>query len=198
MILTDVGLGSEPADGALVIISDFISSAADGIISVDEQARIEGANTFLGNPVDVAYDEFSSMIFIAERANNGGRVLGFSLDDEGDVSPMYDEIYPGASAVFSDNFGVISSIVNLGKESLDINVFPNPTTSVLSVVIEGDLEIYNDAIVTVTTIDSKVVMQTKMNASTKSVDVTPLGDGMYVLNIRNERFSHSSRFIKVK
>jgi hypothetical protein len=197
MILTDVGLGSEPADGAMVTITDFTSKAADGVISLNEQRVIKGASTFLGNPVDVAYDDFSSTMYIAERANSGGRILGFNIDDSGDVSPSYDQIFPGASAIFSENFRIITAVVDLDSERLDISVFPNPTSASLSISIDGKTEIFDNAKVTVTSIDGKVMMNTRMGSSTQAVDVTPLPDGMYILSISNERFAHSTRFMKV-
>ncbi|GLR15455.1 hypothetical protein GCM10007940_00700 [Portibacter lacus] len=119
MILTDVGSGSDPADGAIVTIQNFTQASADGVISMDEQVRIVGASTFLGNPVDVAYDAASSQIFVAERANGGGRVLGFNVTDSGDASPFYNEIFAGASAIYLENY-------NLEIESPMLNVFdPN-------------------------------------------------------------------------
>jgi len=104
MILTDVGLGSDPADGAIVTVMNFTQVSADGTVSVDEQRRIAGSATLLGNPVDVAYDDFSDMIFVAERANNGGKVLSFNLSDEGDLAPAYEIDYPGASAIYIENY----------------------------------------------------------------------------------------------
>jgi len=41
------------------------------------------------------------MIFIAERANGGGRVLGFIMPSvSGDLMPSFDDAFPGASAVY--------------------------------------------------------------------------------------------------
>ena len=57
MVLTDIGSAGSADDGALVIITDFINTynaAGDGgTISLEDQIRIEGASTELGNPVDV-------------------------------------------------------------------------------------------------------------------------------------------------
>lgn len=104
MILTDVGSGADPADGAIVTVKNFTSASSDGTISMDEQSKIAGAATLLGNPVDVAYDDFGMTIYVAERANNGGRVLGFGLEDEGDIAPSFDQAYPGVSAIFIEDY----------------------------------------------------------------------------------------------
>ncbi len=101
MVLTDVGSGAVADDGAIVIIDDYMQAAADGNISMSEQVRIAGSNTFLGNPVDVAVNVDNSQIYVAERANGGGRILGFSLPSNGgNIAPNYNQEFAGASAIY--------------------------------------------------------------------------------------------------
>ena len=105
MILTDVGDAGSATDGAVTLIAKYTEVAADDMISDDEQFRIEGPSTSLGNPVDVAYDVSNEMVYVAERASDGGKILGFeSPAQDGDVSPTYNQAFAGASAVyFSQN-----------------------------------------------------------------------------------------------
>lgn len=105
MVLTDIGDASSDSDGGLVIITDFTSTlngtTDGGTIAMAAQARIEGNNTMLGNPVDVAYSEDSKMIFVAERANGGGRVLVYDyFSTNGNPSPAFSQDVAGASAVY--------------------------------------------------------------------------------------------------
>ena len=101
MILTDVGAASSPDDGAFTVIKGFAAAAADGTISLAEQLRVAGDATFLGNPVDIAIDINRMMIYVAERANGGGRVLGFAMPTEsGNFAPTYNLEISGASAVY--------------------------------------------------------------------------------------------------
>ncbi len=101
LILTDVGLASDTNDGALVVVRDFMLAAFDGTVTASEQARAFGGVDFLGNPVDVALDKQNERIYVAERANGGGRILGFLLPKlSGGIAPFYNRLYPGASAVF--------------------------------------------------------------------------------------------------
>jgi len=104
MVLTDVGSGAVADDGAFAIVRDFMSAMQDGTISADEQVRVAGASTLLGNPVDVAYDYTNDLVYIAERANGGGRILAFDgATGGGDVTPRYARDFAGASAIyFSD------------------------------------------------------------------------------------------------
>lgn len=107
MLMTDVGAAGDPTDGAVVIINDFYEAISDGVVTASEQFRIAGSRTLLGNPVDVAYVRKTAMIYVAERANGGGRVLGFPLPptafQAGNVSPWYNQDYAGASAITIGN-----------------------------------------------------------------------------------------------
>ena len=102
MILTDVADGgSSENDGAIVVVKGFTAAAADGTISASEQLRIAGEATFLANPVDVAIDINRMMIYVAERKNSGGRILGFAMPTaSGEFAPTYNAEVPGASAVY--------------------------------------------------------------------------------------------------
>ena len=100
MILTDIGEASSANDGALVVVKDFMSAGIDSNISASEQIRVGGASSQLGNPVDVAYDKGSNTIFVAERANGGGKVLGFKFPRfSGGIAPRYVKTFAGASAI---------------------------------------------------------------------------------------------------
>lgn len=110
MILTDIGDAAVDNDGAFHIISDFQAkfSAIDngGTLSVaGNQIRVAGAATFLGNPVSADYDSDSRTVYIAERANAGGRVLGFTqAENGGNITPNFNRILDGASSVlFSED-----------------------------------------------------------------------------------------------
>lgn len=105
MVLTDVGLAASDSDGGVIVIKNFssvLSSVANnGTISTANQIRIYGPNSLLGNPVDVAYDNVTKMICVAERANGGGRVLTYPVPAaSGDFAPTMNRLEPGCSAVF--------------------------------------------------------------------------------------------------
>ena len=106
MLLTDVGEASNDSDGAIYVINDFSAVSDDLVISIDESIVISGNNTKLGNPVDVVYDAPNDMIYVAERANGGGRVLGYEMPNmNGNFTPDFDFEFAGASAVHIPNAG---------------------------------------------------------------------------------------------
>lgn len=106
MILTDIGDASVDSDGGFHIISNFQSKfngVADGetLVVADNQTRVSGGSTFLGNPVSADYDADSDTVFIAERANGGGRVLAFvDASEGGNISPDINNELSGASSVY--------------------------------------------------------------------------------------------------
>lgn len=105
MILTDVGSATSATDGGLVIINNFSSvfmaTANMGTITTGNQIRVYGPTSLLGNPVDVAYDNVSKNIYVAERLNGGGQVLTFSLPtSNGDYAPTSSRIEAGVTAVY--------------------------------------------------------------------------------------------------
>lgn len=106
MVLTDVGLATSDVDGGLVVIENFNSvfsgTANDGTIPLSSQKRIYGPNSTLGNPVDVSFDEDNKKIYVAERLNQGGRVLSFAYPTsaQADASPLTARSEPGVTGIY--------------------------------------------------------------------------------------------------
>jgi len=135
MIMTDIGDAASATDGALVVIKKFSAAAIDSNISIDEQIRVQGPNSQLGNPVDVAYDRELNRIFVAERANGGGKILGFKFPGvTSSIVPLYSKSFPGASAIhlagvvsstnaIVDNGNIISA--DIRSENTSLNNTPN-------------------------------------------------------------------------
>jgi len=106
MVLTDIGDAGSDADGALHVITDFDNKfnnmMDEATLVLADQMRISGAATLLGNPVNVVYDAESDMIYVAELANGGGRVLGFNdaSNASGNATPTINNMLSGVSSVY--------------------------------------------------------------------------------------------------
>ncbi len=105
MVLTDVGSATSDSDGGIIVIkgfTDVLSMTPNmGTISMKDQIRIYGAATSLGNPVDVAYDNFTKTIYVAERLNGGGKLLTFNLPNaNGNYAPATSRAEAGVSSVY--------------------------------------------------------------------------------------------------
>ncbi len=105
MILTDVGSATSDSDGGLVFIKKFKSVFAStpnmGTIAMENQLRIYGPNSQLGNPVDVGYDYVSNTTYVAERLNGGGKVMSFAKPTiSGDTNPLTVRTEAGVTSIF--------------------------------------------------------------------------------------------------
>lgn len=99
MILTDVGSGSVDDDGAIFVIRDF-SNFTGSVVTAANYTKISGANTMLGNPVDIDYDSDENILYVAERLRSGGLLLTFAQDANGNATPLNTVSFPGMSSLF--------------------------------------------------------------------------------------------------
>ena len=106
MVISDIGDIESNSDGAIHVVDDFVSKFSEasnaGFVQTDAQHRIAGGNTNLGNPVDLLYDADYNVIFVAEAANSGGRVLAFNnaKEAEGNLAPDLRYNLPGISSIY--------------------------------------------------------------------------------------------------
>ena len=106
MVLTDIGDATVDTDGGFQVISSFQSkfdAVANGgtLAMAGNQIRVSGALTLLGNPVAAEFDADTNTVFIAERANGGGRVLSYTnIDTGGNVGPDLNATLNGASSLY--------------------------------------------------------------------------------------------------
>ena len=202
MILTDVGEASSPDDGALFLINNFSLAIDDDLIESGEYVLISGDQTQLGNPVDVAYDPFMNMIHVAERANDGGKVLSFQNSNTGgNIIPSSSISIPGASAIYttgSEIKGMITTSteeISLVSES-DILVYPNPSDDYVNINLnneEGEGE-YKLSIVSLT---GQLIHQQKFNGKAR-VDVSFMQAGMYAIILESKDKKYQELFTKVR
>jgi len=198
MLLTDVGDAASATDGALVAIRNFTAASADGVIDMSEQGRAKGGASMLGNPVDIAYDRDNGRVFVAERANGGGRVLGFKMPIlTGGIAPFYNELFAGASAIHlpGNNGGAASPQGNGGAATYSAQtaattvsfdkLFPVPATSTLNVQLSSTLD--QAVNIRVINVNGSLVMVEPITLvkgmNTVELNVNELGEGMYIINI---------------
>ena len=106
VILTDIGDATNESDGGFNFINGFVTKFdatpnGETLPFSGNQVRVSGALTELGNPVSVEYDSPSQTVFIAERVNDGGKVLFFNeIGAGGNLVPTLSSEFPGASSLF--------------------------------------------------------------------------------------------------
>ena len=216
MLLTDIGDAGSDSDGAFIVIRGFTAASADGFISQHEQVRIEGSHTLLGNPVDIAFDNNSGVVFIAERANGGGRVLGFVLPTHsGNVGPVYNLMLAGASAVhLSDHkvsdllaatsrsndlteFVVATPATIPAEETLldNIQVFPNPSTNYINLT---QVQRVDQEEITATIFDNsgKQLQVIRGLGTTEKIDISNYPAGIYYIQVTTAQQQQTLKFTK--
>lgn len=199
MILTDVGDAASAVDGAIFTIENFESKLADGAISLSESRVIKGAATLLGNPVDVSYDTNLEMIFVAERANGGGRVLGFDLRDEGDLSPVYNQVFAGASAIYLDNKTDIGTATNdLDFKAESLTIYPNPAVDRINISWTKEIATNGKATIRIIDLSGRVITTKQVNNNESNLDVSGLSNGLYILSINDETSASSKKFSVIR
>ena len=141
LILTDIGSAGSAGDGALVIVKAFSDVSDDDVISVNEQIRVSGGTSLLGNPVDVEFSAENNLIYVAERAREGGLLLAFKMPTlSGGIAPAYKKVFTGASAIFVDDAGIgtigltENPIVTRSAFTAE-KLYPNPATTTINVDI---------------------------------------------------------------
>jgi len=102
LLLSDVNEtsgGAFDTDGRIFVVDD--ASTAAGVVTA--RVHLEGPTTMLGNPVDVAFDGVD--LYVAEKANGGGRLLRFTAIADlvsvlpSDVAPSVSVDAPGVESV---------------------------------------------------------------------------------------------------
>ncbi len=106
LMLTDIAesTGSGFAgDGAVHIILEALTKFTATGNAVPPSRTIKGANTLLGNPTDIAWDERSDkdLIYVAEKA--GKKILVFKYADSGNIAPSVKaELQSSPEALYLD------------------------------------------------------------------------------------------------
>ena len=197
MILTDIGDPTSDSDGALVIVDNYSVVIVDLMIQTADQVRIEGPNTLLGNPVDVAIDKAKGLIYVAERANSGGRFIAFDLlNAVGNDNPFYTEVFAGASAVYISGADDFTNIVGTGDNQFEINLFPNPAHTTVEISFVGDQDLYSDSTLEIFSVDGKLIHSSTDVSKTNNIDVSNYSAGMYIALLKNKEYTQEIKFNK--
>lgn len=214
LLLTDIGAASSADDGAILVVKNFTAATEDDFISTAEQLRIGGNNTFLGNPVDLAYESTTDRIFVAERASGGGRVLGFNMPTaSGNFFPSYNQPFAGASAINSSNATTAGRMerseapMASEKSTIEIGtIFPLPAKRMIHATITSETNGIADFLIF--DVNGSAISNFNYELfegqNKVSVDITNYPAGYYYLNViepgtksKALQVSKTHKFLKV-
>ena len=201
MILTDVADAGSAEDGAYTIITNFGKKGADGTIDLSEQVIVEGDLTQLGNPVDIAYDGTNQLVYVAERANEGGKLLVFRATAEGNIAPLSSTLVPGVSALFLEGSvspdGPTTYIIPTGETSIQLNVFPNPTIDNVHIHFNGERHLFEGTDLDILSVDGKLLNRYENVQDISKVSLAEYNPGHYLFVFKNKSFEHSVKLNKI-
>lgn len=202
MFLTDIGDAGNDGDGAIVYISNWGLASQNDTIGLDEQIRVEGDSTFLGNPVDIVFDAVGERIYVAERANNDGRILGFDRNDilGNEFKPSFIHNFLGASSVeLSDPITRNEQITSADRslETVGHKLYPSPASASINLDLESAIDV--TAKIQIFDMTGKLVgsenIQVVKGENTFTIDVRSLASGFHVVNIPG--LDYSEKFLKI-
>ncbi|RUA18132.1 MAG: hypothetical protein DSY83_02960 [Flavobacteriia bacterium] len=104
MVMTDIGdAANTEDDGGFHVISDFsakFDALSDGeVLPVSMQTRVAGPATYMGNPIDVAYDSETDAVYVSDIGT--GKVLGFTaIGSGGNIAPTFNKDLTSASSIY--------------------------------------------------------------------------------------------------
>ncbi|WP_108245039.1 autotransporter outer membrane beta-barrel domain-containing protein [Muricauda brasiliensis] len=104
MVMTDIGdAANTDDDGGFHIINDFslkFDALSDGdVLTTDNQIRVAGSSTLMGNPIDVAYDSETDIVYVSDIGTS--KVLGFSsIGSGGNIAPTFNVDLTAASSIY--------------------------------------------------------------------------------------------------
>jgi peroxidase len=94
--------------------------------------------------------------------------------------------------------GICTDVADVNKPSLDLNIFPNPGITAISLEITSDIK--NAGIVKLTTILGQTILTDQIEISEGSnnynFDISALSPGIYIVNIVSEKGNFGTRFVK--
>ncbi|MFM2393346.1 MAG: hypothetical protein RLZZ546_1328, partial [Bacteroidota bacterium] len=197
MILTDIGDAASNSDGALVYIKDFTTKIGDNIITAEEQIRIAGAATQLGNPVDVSYDATNGLIYVAERA--GGKVLTYTSPlIAGEQKPLRVNSFAGVSALYlvgSTREGQPTAVADaIDKENENIYAYPNPANNFISISL--DKEMKGEVEATIYSQNGQIIGTQSLSNKNNKINVSALSSGVYFVSIKGSSINSKVKFVK--
>ncbi len=196
LILTDIGAASSAGDGALVAIRNFSVASADDNISMSEQVRVSGGTSQLGNPVDVEYDSNTGLVYVAERANGGGKILAFRMPvASGGIAPVYVKASAGVSAIYlnnptADSFTDPNNNTNFNASIQNVNIvlaelYPIPASTRLNAVLEVNEDV--NSTINIYSLNGSLVKSINADLvegkNTVEIDISNLQAGTFFFNI---------------
>ena len=150
--------------------------------------------------------EYNSDKFVIEKSLEGTKwftiqevaATGYSVET---IDYSYEDFDLGSKQLYRmrmvdlDNTETISSIISIIRDDLDINIYPNPATSYLSIGLK--IENKSDITIQVYSMTGQLMIDNKsLHIVDGMIDISNLPEGLYSIFVENSNGTHRSSFVK--
>lgn len=125
--------------------------------------------------------------------------MGFDLRDEGDLSPVYNQVFAGASAIYLDNKTDIGTATNdLDFKAESLTIYPNPAVDRINISWTKEIATNGKATIRIIDLSGRVITTKQVNNNESNLDISGLSNGLYILSINDETSASSKKFSVIR
>jgi CHRD domain/Secretion system C-terminal sorting domain len=90
-----------------------------------------------------------------------------------------------------------SAIVEVGKESFNIEVFPNPVINYVKINYEGNNSLYENSTVQIRDVSGRLMISKKVTDNELTIDMSSYAPGIYFIQTGNVLYKKSMKVVKI-
>lgn len=129
-------------------------------------------------------------------ASAGHVIKAGNLSLEWTLGEVVTETRTSSSLIVTQGFhqGNLGTTLVQNQELTQLNVYPNPTTSIINIENPESLDLQ----FTLTNIEGKIIMQNQLRTSNLEINLEDLSQGNYILVFKNKNEQKSFNIQKIK
>ncbi len=161
----------------------------EGTISMANSGPNTGGSQFFFNMVNNTFLDYDQMPLDSQHPVFGKVISGYDVLEtiqevavDANDSPIEDVVMDSLRMTFNGPLG----IEKLGKNSLEVSVFPNPTEEILNISIT-DVTVHDVHVELMDITGKKVLSKTASTNSLSKIDLSLIQKGIYFLRIHDAR-----------
>lgn len=90
-----------------------------------------------------------------------------------------------------------SAVVEVGKETFTIDVFPNPVSNLVKIKYDGKNSLFENSTVQIRDISGRLMLSKKVSDAELTVDMTAFASGIYFIQAGNIFYKKSIKIVKI-
>ncbi|MGB4960067.1 MAG: CHRD domain-containing protein, partial [Saprospiraceae bacterium] len=90
-----------------------------------------------------------------------------------------------------------SAVIDLGSQSFELDVFPNPVSNMLKVRFDGDQKLFQNTTIQIRDLSGKLLFTQKTDETETTIDIGDFAPGIYLMNASSNTYSASIKVVKI-